>query len=303
MTGSGARAKVERLYRGVPAGQRERLRRFRERITEKTLVHDGVTWSYLDTGQGPEVVLALAGAGCIAEIGWKTIERLAKRFRVIAPDYPAIDSNAALVDGLAAVLDREGLSRAHLLGGSYGGLVAQVFVRRHPGRTASLILSHTLLPDPATGQAMARLRRWVRLLPWALLKAVFLRSMLRLMPSVDGPEAALIRAHFLELVHFRLTRAQVLSLMARTAELGERFSFTPSDLDGWTGKILLLMAEDDPATPEPLRRAMTAMYPRAQVHLFSGAGHLTAVVKEDEYLGAIETFLEEQGAEASFGSG
>ena len=54
------------------------------------------------------------------------------------------------------------------------------------------------------------------------------------------------------------------------------------------------MAEDDPATPAPLREAMKAMYPRAEVRLFAGGGHLTSVLKQGEYLEAIETFLARQ---------
>jgi pimeloyl-ACP methyl ester carboxylesterase len=60
-----------------------------------------------------------------------------------------------------------------VMGGSYGGLVAQVFVRRHPGRTASLILSHTLLPEREEAGQVAKVTRWMRLLPAPVLRALF----------------------------------------------------------------------------------------------------------------------------------
>jgi pimeloyl-ACP methyl ester carboxylesterase len=55
--------------------------------------------------------------------------------------------------------------------------------------------------------------------------------------------------------------------------------------------VLLIMADDDPATPEPVREEMKRLHPKAQVHLFSGTGHATAVLRQDEYLATIEAFI------------
>jgi hypothetical protein len=54
------------------------------------------------------------------------------------------------------------------------------------------------------------------------------------------------------------------------------------------------MADDDPSTPEPVRAALRDLYPRAQVHLFHGTGHVTAVLKQDEYQAVIEGFFHGQ---------
>jgi pimeloyl-ACP methyl ester carboxylesterase len=283
--------RIARLYRDVPAEMVERLRQFRERYPYKAATIDGVTWRYIDTGKDKQTVLALSGAACIAEISWRTIERLGQTYRVIAPDYPAIDANAGLVDGLISLLDREGIESAHVMGGSYGGLVAQVFVRRQPNRTASLILSHTLLPDRETGRSISKTLRWLKLMPQPVLRAFFKRTMSRLMTKDATPEMMLMNAHFAEVVDFHLSKAQLVSLMARTVDVAEGYTFTPGDLKDWPGRILLLMADDDPATPEMVRKAIMLMYPQAQVRLFSGSGHLTSILKQDEYIGAMEEFI------------
>jgi hypothetical protein len=80
-------------------------------------------------------------------------------------------------------------------------------------------------------------------------------------------------------------------LMARTVDVSESYSFTPGDLQDWPGRILLLMADDDPATPGPVRQALIAMYPKAKMQLFSGSGHLTSILKQDDYIGAMEKFI------------
>lgn len=47
-------------------------------------------------------------------------------------------------------------------------------------------------------------------------------------------------------------------------------------------------------TPEPARRALLAAYPRAEVRLFSGGGHATALLMQDAYFAAIDAFLSAQ---------
>ncbi|WP_433656596.1 alpha/beta fold hydrolase [Nocardia sp. CA-128927] len=71
------------------------------------------------------------------------------RFRTIAPDYPSsVGSCAELVDGFVAVLDAEGIDRAHVIGQSAGGMYAELLSRRVPDRVRSLTLSSTGLYGP-----------------------------------------------------------------------------------------------------------------------------------------------------------
>jgi pimeloyl-ACP methyl ester carboxylesterase len=283
--------KIAELYRGVPTEMVERLQQFRKKYPYKSAIIRGVTWRYIDTGEGRQVVLALSGAGCIAELSWRTTERLARYYRVISPDYPAIDTNSDLAGGIAGILDREGIQQAHVIGGSYGGLVAQIFVRHQPDRTKNLILSHTILPDPENARSISKMIPWLRLVPAPVLRAAFKRMMRKLIPNKDNPDVALMNAHFAEIVDYHLSKPQLISLMSRTVDASEGYIFTPDDLNDWPGRILLILSEDDPATPEPARQELAAMYPRAQVCLFSGGGHVTSVVQQDEYVRAIEEFI------------
>ncbi len=60
---------------------------------------------------------------------------------------------AALLEGIAAILEAEGVQKVHVVGPSFGGWVAQCFVRRFPEKVATLILSDTGLPRK--GRALA----------------------------------------------------------------------------------------------------------------------------------------------------
>ncbi|MFM7346360.1 MAG: alpha/beta fold hydrolase [Tagaea sp.] len=106
-------------------------------------------------GDGPPLVL-LHGVGTDHRAFRPQLVRLHKRFRLVAWDMPGYGMSpplrdmswAALADALARLLDAQKIDRAHVLGHSIGGMVAQEFAARHPGRLRSLILSAT---SPAFG--------------------------------------------------------------------------------------------------------------------------------------------------------
>ena len=67
---------------------------------------------------------------------------------------PAVYTLEDMADDAAAVLDHLGIERAHVVGASMGGMIAQVFAARHAERTASLAVifssnNRAALPPPA----------------------------------------------------------------------------------------------------------------------------------------------------------
>jgi pimeloyl-ACP methyl ester carboxylesterase len=264
----------------------------------------GREWSYLDTGQGETPLLLAVGALGTADSSWLAIRHFAgasdgKGYRVIAPEYPAgIDTMAGLADGMAALLDLLGIESAPLMGGSFGGTVAQVYVRRHQDRTRDLVLSHTLVPDPERGLLIERALRWLRFLPTPMLRSIIKRRLGGLLPedpsALDDEALArltLLRAQVEETIDLRWSRQAFFSGFRRTADFDLNYTFASGDLAGWPGRAMLLMAEDDPATPEEEREAIRAIYPRAEVQLLSGAAHASALVNPQAYYAQIETFL------------
>jgi pimeloyl-ACP methyl ester carboxylesterase len=288
--------RIARLYEGVPPEQVQRLHRFRAEHPCQQARIAGVDWEYIEAGQGNTALLLLTGALATAESSWMTISHLAsldcgRRFRVIAPSYPgSIGTAAELVDGIAGVLDTADVDMAHVMGGSYGGYVAQIFVRRHPDRVDRLIVSLAGPPDAERGKQIARAMRWLRLLPAGLLRALVSRSLGRLLPE-GLPEASFYRAYMREVFSTTLTKEVLLNSYRRAMDMDLNYTFTPGDLADWPGHVLLILAEEDPVTPAPVREAMMALYPGAQVYLFPGLGHEAPAVRQEEYYAVIEAFL------------
>ena len=109
--------RIASSYAQVPADRWEDFQAFRWTSPYKDMTHDGVTWPYLTGGQGDPPLLLLSGALAIPDISWTSIVNFAARRRVIVPAYPPVMTMDALVDGIAAVLQHEGVDRAHVMGG------------------------------------------------------------------------------------------------------------------------------------------------------------------------------------------
>lgn len=112
---------------------------------------DGHRISYRCGGGGPALVL-LHGFTLDSRIWRRQLQDLSERFTVIAWDAPGAGASTdphesfTITDWaqtLARFLDVINADYAHILGMSWGGLLAQEFYRLYPTRTASLILAGT----------------------------------------------------------------------------------------------------------------------------------------------------------------
>ncbi|WP_374159303.1 alpha/beta fold hydrolase [Mycobacterium sp. G7A2] len=103
-------------------------------IDQHRVLVDGLVTGYLEAGQGDSVVLLHGGEfGANARIGWeRTIEALAARYRVLAPDMLGFGESAKVVDftdgrgmrirHLARFCEVVGVDSAHFVGNSMGAI-------------------------------------------------------------------------------------------------------------------------------------------------------------------------------------
>jgi pimeloyl-ACP methyl ester carboxylesterase len=284
---------IQGYYRKVPPEQVSQLMRFRQEHSPKQALIDGVNWEYLTAGdQTGSALVFLPGALSTAESAWRTIDELErKRFRLVVPSYPpVVDSMTGLADGVAEILRCENIQSTFVVGGSYGGMLAQVFVHRHPEMVSRLILSHTYPPVAQRAKSVEAALRLFKNLPIFMVRRMLRQRMIGILPPKPSPELLLIAAQVRETVDTKLTRQAALSTYLRMMDF-DRQSYAPENLASWPGKTLIMLAEDDPTTPEILRNELIALYPGASVHIFKGSGHATSILESGETIKVMEEFL------------
>lgn len=265
------------------------LRALRASSPERELVIDGVPWRYLAWGQGDETLLVLPGHSGGPELASLLTAALPPGFRLLSPAHPDVPTMAALTTGLAAILDREGVARAHVLGKSYGGMVAQCLVRAHPERVASLSLFLTAAPEPARVAGHRRVRLALRLLPAAVVRLVSRLLLGQLLGKITE-ERAFWRAYLLGQVA-QYDRREALALQDRVIDFDGHHHFAPDDLAAWPGRVLLMDSDDDPVIDPAARALLRRTYPQAKTHQFHGTQHSASVLKPDEFAAVLGDFL------------
>ena len=117
-------------------------------------VDGAIAWR--EAGEGAVVVL-LHGLGGSRTAWEPQLAALSPTWRAVAWDLPGYGASApldgpltfdALADAVARLLDATGTDAAHLVGLSFGGMIAQHAALRHPARVRSLALLST---SPAFG--------------------------------------------------------------------------------------------------------------------------------------------------------
>jgi pimeloyl-ACP methyl ester carboxylesterase len=268
-----------------------RLNEFRRTSSPQRRTIGPLDWEYYRVGQGEQAVLLFPALGGDAEALFVYMAALAQDFVVIAPNLPPqVTQLDALLEGCRALLKSEQLPRGHVVGLSFGGALAQVFVRRFPDWVDDLVLVQTMIPNETTAarvQMQAQLTRWY---PPPLLRWLNQRAMQQALRAIDT-ERAFWQAYYAEYYQKRWSRAQFLARLRWSRQYYGRSPFTTNDLQHWKGRVLMIEHEQDEIWEEGERGALQALYPRAALQTLQQGSHLQSLLDAEPLVASIRHFL------------
>jgi 3-oxoadipate enol-lactonase len=123
---------------------------------------NGLSMHYEIYGDGPPLVL-LHGLSYQGAFWWLQVKDFAQHYRVIVTDNRGVGETDApdepytieqMADDTVHLLSALGISRAHVLGVSMGGTIAQQVALRHPHTVDRLILTNTICQQSPYGNEM-----------------------------------------------------------------------------------------------------------------------------------------------------
>lgn len=238
-------------------------------------------------GHGAPLLL-IQGLG-YARWGWEpVVPLLAESFDVLVYDNRGIGESDAppgpyTVAQLAAdavqVLDEAGVERAHVVGTSLGGMVAQELALAHPERVGKLVLVST---TPGGPEAFPMPERTVQLMTGGATLRQFVENALA--PRADEAIVERILAH-------RERTAQPLEAWQAQAAAGAAFD-AYDRIGGIRAPTLVLHGTED-AVVDPRNSAhLGRAIPGARVELFPGGGHIFWWEQPEEFARVVTEFLQ-----------
>ena len=283
----------DQYYVNAEPPLRDALKAFRDTHIEKTRTYKQQQWAYYDIGShNDHVIVWLVGGLRMADAAFRSIPIMMADFRIIAPSYPPTSTMIELADGLYAILKAENVKKCSVLAGSFGGMLAQVFVRRHNSHIDKVILSTTTTPDPTQAERYQQLLDMIKTAPEELVRETAKTQMYGMINPSDT-EAKFWTAYLDELYTERLSKNDLISTYDCIIDYMTKHNFQPSDLDKWHGEILILDSDNDEVFDTSARENVNAVYPQAHSHTFTNAGHSPASSQRDVYFEIVRKFLHE----------
>jgi pimeloyl-ACP methyl ester carboxylesterase len=248
---------------------------------------------YESYGDGPPLVL-LMGLGCPGSLWWLQVQAFAEHYRVIVPDNRGVGqtdkpagaySTAMMADDTAHLLGTLGIPRAHVLGMSMGGAIAQQMALRHPALVDHLLLACTFCQSSPYGEEIFAV--WRQVAAGAGMEAL---SRLLLLQSVTprfyaehadrvNTLAALFAAH----------PQPVAAYLQQNGACARHH--TTDQLPGIQAPTLLLAAERDILTPVGSMRLLQQHIPGARLVVLPRSGHGFMWELPEQFNAAVCEFL------------
>jgi 3-oxoadipate enol-lactonase len=221
--------------------------------------------------------------------------KLAGSFRVIVPELPGFGRSQAVIGTLADIADRmaelvrevaQGVDQggeAIVLGNGYGGFVALQMAIRHPTLATRLILADCGAAFSEPGREAFRTMATVATSKGlAAISDVAMRRLFA--PEFQEAHPDLMRDR-----REAFLRTDLDVFRAACAQLAEL------DLRGELHKVkvpaLVLVGEQDEATPPPMSRELAAGLPDARLKIIPGCAHVPQLQAPEVFLQAIADAL------------
>lgn len=260
---------------------------------------DGAKVYYETHGTGAPLVL-VPGFAAGAWIWFKQTPAFARACRAIVFDPRGIGRSAArdepistdlLADDVAALLDRLGIERAHIIGASFGGFVALAFALKHAERLNKLVLCCTsaggAMHVPPDAEVLLRLASTQGLNTDERMRENLL---LAFSPEYVAQE----REEIARVMALRAACPVPEQIYRRQLQAALSFDVGPR-LGEIASPTLVITGDADRIVPAENSRRLAAAIPRARLQIIPGGSHSFFIERAEEFNRAVLDFvLDEQ---------
>ncbi len=255
---------------------------------------DGCRIHYAVSGNGPPVVL-VPGLGGDGRFWNGVVETLGDRYRLIAVDHRGAGrsdrpdgfySIERIARDVIGILDREGVEKAHVVGHSTGGAIAQAIALDWSGRGLSFVVSGSWARPDARFRMLFQAR--LDLLDHGLTETY------QRLTHVLGHCADYLAAHEAEMEQaVKAADARLQPLSVTMARIRMLLDFDRLDeLSRIAAPVLVIGADDDEMVPLSHSRQIANAIAGARLAVMQG-GHFYPSSRSDAFAALIDGFMKQ----------
>ncbi len=259
---------------------------------------NNIETNYHDVGESDDVVLLIhgSGPGVTAWANWRlTIPELAKNYRVIAPDmvgfgYTERPGNInytmdVWVEQAIGLLDALNITKASVIGNSFGGALALALAIRYPERVNKLVLMGSVGVPFKLTEGLDKV--------WGYTPSI--ENMKELL-DIFAYNRGLVTDELAELRYKASIQPgfqESFSSMfpAPRQRWVEAMQSSPQDIEKLSHQTLIIHGLDDDVIPLENAYKFIRLIKHAQLHVYGECGHWTQIEKKDEFNQLIDNFL------------
>lgn len=252
-------------------------------------------------GEGEPLLLIMGFGGSSA--GWRSefLDGLARTLRVITFDNRGTGQSekpetpttiAQMADDAAALLDALAIERAHVLGISMGGMIAQELALRHPARINGLVLGCTNCGQPGSVVAAPEVVGLLAFPPEMDPREAARRAR----PASYTPEFIVANDAFLdEMLERAFQNPTPPATRLRQMEAIQAWG-TGDRLDQLTMPVLIITGDRDVLVPPENSRILHERIAGSRLHVIPEAAHVFHNSHPEESVWVVTEFLQTAGA-------
>ena len=237
-----------------------------------------IVLDYERSGEGPPLLAIMGMSGTLLHWGEPFLAPLRERFEVIVYDHRGVGASTRLKGAItirdmaadaAGLLRALEIERAHVLGISMGGMIAQELVLAEPGLVETLTLGCTYCGGPQSSYGSPQREDLYEAMRSGdrerALRAAF---EINLSPRAAADPELWLRFH-------DIADRRAVALPVIMAQLGAAMGHdTSARLPSVQAPTLVIHGSADEMIPVQNGRLIASLIPAAQLEIFDGVGHL-----------------------------
>lgn len=246
---------------------------------------------YRKTGNGPAIVL-LHGFP-VSSLLWSRVwDNIGKHNTVIAPDLPGSGGSTGIAnlsmeliaDGVKAILDAEGISKAIIAGHSMGGYVCMAFAAKYPDMISGIAMVHSIASDDTEEKKETR-RKSIALIEKGG-KEPFVKQMI---PNLFSPKSSQLHPEWVQEQIEEGLKVPAESLAAFYNAMINRQNHTET-LSKAVFPLLWIAGKDDGVIPLDKVIQQTMLASVNFVKVYEDCGHMGMIEQSERLVDDINEF-------------